>query len=67
MKKSRTLKVIFYKAGGNSGKHSFGTRISFPKAWADDMGITPENREVKLTYSQKKIIIERKDGSGEEA
>ena len=54
------LKVMFNKAGGNSGKNSINTRISLPKIWVDEMGITPEDREVEVTFEKNKIIIEKK-------
>ena len=55
----RMLKVMFNKAGGNSGKNSINTRISLPKIWVDEMGITPEERETKVSFQDNKIIIEK--------
>lgn len=55
----RKMKVIFNKAGGNAGRTSVGTRISLPKTWIDKMNITPEEREVLLSFKNKKITIEK--------
>ena len=55
----RILKVMFNKAGGNSGKNSINTRISLPKAWVDEMGITQGDREVHVSFQGGKIIIEK--------
>lgn len=56
----RTLRVIFYKSGGGSGKNTTGTRISLPKTWMTELGITEENREVILTFDGDKITIQKK-------
>jgi len=55
----RILKVMFNKAGGNSGKNSINTRISLPKAWVDEMGITQDDREVLVSFQDGKIIIQK--------
>ena len=57
----RKMKVIFNKAGGNASKKSYGAKISLPKVWIDEMGVTPEDREVLLGFSDAKIIIEKID------
>ena len=36
------------------------TKISIPKSWLDDMGITLDEREIIANYEDKKIIIEKK-------
>ena len=56
---SRKMKVLFNKAGGNASVNSYSTKISLPKAWIDEMGITKEDREVKMSFIDGKIIIER--------
>ena len=45
-----------FVANGNGYKLP---RISIPKKWATEMGITEESKEVKITYEDGKIIIEK--------
>lgn len=55
----RTLKVIYNKSGGTASKNSFTTRITLPKSWLDDMGVTQENREIVATFDGGTITIRR--------
>lgn len=52
----RLAKIIF----GKSGAGSRVTRLTIPVTWIDEMGITPDQREVtiKLKKKGKKTIIE---------
>ena len=59
----RTAKVILAKAGGNASPNSYGCKVSLPKTWVDNMGITPEQREVTLSFDGDRITIERPKGS----
>lgn len=60
MEDTRELKVVFNKSGGTASKGSYSPKISLPKKWIDEMGITPDERDVKVTFEDKKIIIEKK-------
>ncbi|MGL5152987.1 MAG: hypothetical protein ACRC7N_20710 [Clostridium sp.] len=60
MKENRDLKVMFNKSGGTASKNSYSPKVSIPKAWLDDMGITLDEREVNLSYENKKITIKKK-------
>lgn len=55
----RILKIIFNKSGGTSGKGGITTRLTIPKSWIDEMGITQEDRDVKASFENGKIIIEK--------
>lgn len=57
-KEIRRLKVLFNKAGGNASKSAQTTRITLPVKWVKEMGITPDDREVKTSFDGKKITIE---------
>jgi len=57
-KEIRKLKVLFNKAGGNASKSAQTTRITLPVKWVKEMGITPDDREVKTSFDGKKITIE---------
>ena len=51
--------VIIAKAGGNSGKNTVNYKISLPASMVHELGITPEDKGVKLSLKNKKIIIEK--------
>lgn len=52
---SKINKVLF----NISGKGDTTTKVSIPFQWLQDLGITAENRDVKLTKKGKKIILEK--------
>ncbi len=54
-KEKRDLKFNFHKGGSGS----FTPRMSVPKKWADEMGITRENPNVTATFEGDRIIIEK--------
>lgn len=60
MKDNRELKIMFNKSGGTASKNSYSPKISIPKLWLDDMGITLDEREIIASYENKKITIEKK-------
>lgn len=55
----RTLKIMFNKAGGTASKNSYSPKISLPKKWTDEMGLTLDDREVNVEFDGKRIIIEK--------
>ena len=55
----RNAKINFNKSGGNASKNSYTSRLTIPTSWIKEMGITEENREVKLVIEDNKIIIEK--------
>lgn len=61
MKEHRELKVMFNKSGGTASKNSYSPKISIPKSWLDDMGVTLEDREIIASYENNKITIEKKE------
>lgn len=56
---TRTLRCIVGKAGGNAGTASLNYKISIPSAWAAALGVSPGNRELKVTFDGEKITIEK--------
>lgn len=52
---SKINKVLFQ----TTGKGNTTTRVSVPLLWLEEIGITAENRDVKLTKKGKKIILEK--------
>lgn len=55
----RTFKVMFNKSGGTASKNSYSPKISIPKAWVDEMGISLDEREVEVTFDGKEIKIKK--------
>ncbi|WP_294656156.1 AbrB/MazE/SpoVT family DNA-binding domain-containing protein [uncultured Fusobacterium sp.] len=53
----RELNISFYKAGNGEA-----TRISLPKPWLRELGITKENKTVELIYDKEneQLIIRKK-------
>ena len=44
----------------NDGKGNYTNKISLPKTWIAQMGVTPDQREVIVKFEDNKIIIEKK-------
>ncbi|WP_283697466.1 AbrB/MazE/SpoVT family DNA-binding domain-containing protein [Clostridium perfringens] len=59
MKEERILKVSFNRSGGTVSKNEMTTRITLPIKWVKDLGVTEEDREVKVKIHNDKIIIEK--------
>lgn len=57
--KERIAKVSFNKSGGTAKGTAITNRVTIPTSWIKEMGITEENREVKLVIEDNKIIIEK--------
>lgn len=60
MNNTRCLKIMFNKSGGTASKNAYTPKMSIPKAWLDDMGVTLDEREVIATYENGQIIIKKK-------
>ncbi|HDF4156538.1 TPA: AbrB/MazE/SpoVT family DNA-binding domain-containing protein [Clostridioides difficile] len=54
-KEKRDLKFSFHRGGSGS----FTPRMSIPKVWADEMGVTKENPCVVAIFEGDKIIIKK--------
>lgn len=52
--------IIIAKAGGTAGKNSVNYKISLPAEMVKDLGITPEDKSVIVSFEDGKIIIEKK-------
>lgn len=53
----KELKIMF----NNNGKGNYTNKISLPKTWIAQMGVTPEQREVIVKFENNKIIIEKNE------
>jgi hypothetical protein len=56
---ARKVRIIANKAGGNASKDSYNYKVSIPTAWAKELGITPENRDLEISLDSDKIIIRK--------
>ena len=55
--KEKEYMILFHPNGGRSGTT---TKLSIPKSWVDDMGITDESKETRkviLIYNEKEKMI----------
>ena len=55
----RIAKVSFNKSGGTARGTAITNRITIPTKWIKSLGITEDDREVKLILEKSKIIIEK--------
>lgn len=56
---TRTRKLSITKVGGNASENSKRVQLGLPTAWINAMGLDSENRDVKMTFKDNKIIIEK--------
>lgn len=55
----RNLKAIVAKAGGNAGSDSLNYKMTIPSKWANELGITKDSRNLKVTFDGSKITVEK--------
>ena len=55
----RTAKVPVTHPGGNASKGSLRYSITIPPVMMQGLGITPEDRDITITFENDKIIIEK--------
>lgn len=55
----RDANAIVNKVGGSSGKNALNYKLSIPNKWAGIMGISKEDRQLKLTFDNHRIIVEK--------
>ncbi len=54
----KNINVSFRKTAGSSDPNSYSCRVTLPRNWLDQMGVTPEHREVTLSFCQNRITLE---------
>lgn len=55
----RAVNMSIGKPGGTASKGAYTYRVAIPTAWAQSLGITPDDRALKVTFDGKRITIER--------
>jgi|SRR5690625_2515029 len=56
---NRKLKTIIGKVGGTAGKGSLNYKMTIPSKWANELGITKDDRDLKVAFDGKKITVEK--------
>lgn len=56
----RNTKILIQKAGGTAGKTSRKYRVGLPSAWVNQLGVTAEDPEVELIFTNHEIVIRKK-------
>lgn len=52
--------IIIAKAGGTAGRNSVNYKISLPAEMVKELGVTPEDKSVIVSFEDGKIIIGKK-------
>ena len=60
----RRCKILVYRAGGNTGRNTKKYGISLPSKWMKEMGITPEERDVLISFDGSSVISRKTDKQG---
>ena len=55
----RSAKMLMGSPGGNAGKGASYYRVGIPPVWAQMLGVSPEDRDLRLTFDGKRIIVEK--------
>lgn len=56
----RTAKINISSAGGTASKNSKTCKVTLPKTWLEEMGITDECRELALSFDGTRITLSRR-------
>ena len=55
----RIAKVSFNKSGGTARGTAITNRITIPTSWIKQLGITEDDRQVKLKLINNQIVVEK--------
>lgn len=58
-KETRNMRCIINKAGGTAGSNALNYKISIPSAWANELNISLECRDLIMSFDGERIIIAR--------
>lgn len=54
---TRKCKISVGKPGGNASKNAKNYRLSIPSKWVQEMGVSPEERELLISFDGKQITV----------
>ncbi|MCC3870399.1 AbrB/MazE/SpoVT family DNA-binding domain-containing protein [Terrisporobacter mayombei] len=57
----RKRKVNITKVGGNASENAKRASVGLPMPWLTEMGVDVDNRDIKMTFKDNKIIIEKEE------
>lgn len=55
----RLGKISISAAGGTAGQGSKTYKLSVPSTWANEIGITPDSRDVEMSFEDGEIVIRK--------
>ena len=55
----RVVKVLFTKSGGTAKGTAITNRVTLPTTWVRQLGITEDDRDVKIILTDDSIIIKK--------
>ena len=56
LKECRFVKAMYLK----NGSGSMSARVNLPIPWITEMGISPDQKDLAITFDGEKIIIEKR-------
>ena len=54
---TRKCKISVGKPGGDASKNAKNYRLSLPSKWVQEIGVSPEERELRISFDGKRITI----------
>ena len=54
---TRKCKISVGKPGGDASKNAKNYRLSLPSKWVQEMGVSPEERELRISFDSKRTTI----------
>ena len=57
---TRTANLIIGTSGGTAGRNATNYKLALPSTWIKEMGLTPEQRQLELSFDGTSIVITRK-------
>lgn len=58
-RETRKVRVLMGNPGGNASKGASYYRVGLPPVWAQQLGVTPDDRDILLSYDGQRITIEK--------
>lgn len=59
MTNKRGVNIIITKPGGTASANAKSYRLSLPTRWVEEMGVTPEDRRVIISFDGDEIKIKK--------
>lgn len=56
---TRKCKISVGKPGGNASKNAKNYRLSIPSKWVQEMGLSPEERDLLISFDGECITVKK--------